>query len=790
MSFRLLIGLHGVLISLLAACLLGAGPSFAASPSANAIRMLPPTSLDWTQFRSASRPPSYLLVQGSYSSQSAASAACAALNERLVDISKALRDPNLVRQLAYLVYESSEKEEEDRTTDARVSQIFWTADSDRVLALSSNSDGTGAQVQPQGAPNASGRTVSVRLPALCTNSAPWKTVNSTDTSPEWRVAVASGTGEYRTTYTGFRDMLGFRFAAVPYAKPPARFAPSTALLTAQAVHAMLGSSFSALRTTRAQQCPQTSGTDKPYTEDGCLVLNIATGFLPPSGQPVPKNELRPILFWIHGGGFSAGSGLDGTFDGTGLSSRNDIVVISPNYRLGTLGWLAVSQTTSPALTGNFGLSDILAALRWVRAHAATFGGDPDRISVMGQSAGAQIVQLLLQSEAAAGLFQSAVVMSGRPWDKADERMTRKVAERPISEGGANGLAVLQSLGCAPAQLGRRHQDGSVPLRHPEDRRASGSDGVLACLRELPTAKFLTSSVFSRPVVDGNLIRASTLDLSPPSSAKAHVNRVPLLLGTMRDELGSLGSVPAPGTSLEQALTQAGINDPQKAAVVANKDGAFPRPTAGRDPVQNLTVTVESEITSILRCGHDSMLNLASDNGVFPIIHAYEYFSRAWQIPNYDPNAACAPESGAELREGHYFLCHSGDLMSVFASPGFMFALEPRDDLDLRWLRSVSDAWAAFARSGGQSPVMDPVYAAVRGYTASRASVAAWKPLRASGTREAGRRRQSSSSSSSSKRVALLGAYGVQDTRALGVGSFARQCSALGFGINYILQQRT
>ncbi|CAD6887572.1 unnamed protein product [Tilletia caries] len=639
--------------------------------------------------------------------------------------------------------------------------MLWASRSN-LFILSSNSDGTGATLKS--APQSSFRSGTLNLPALCTNSAPWHTVNSTDTSHTWRVSVSEGSGDSKTTYTGYRDLLGFRFGAIPYAEPPARFEHSVPLISDQSVHAQLDDSFSALGTTRDQQCPQTSGTTYDYSEDGCLLLNIATGWLPNAEGTGTKPPLRPILFWIHGGGLTSGAGIDGTFDGTGLSARNDIVVITPNYRLGTLGWLAVSDNTSPGLVGNFGLGDIISALKWVRAHAATFGGDPDRVSIVGQSAGAQIVQLLLQCKAAEGLFESAAVMSGRPWDQANRRLTRVEAEKPSSAGGANGLAVLDSLGCSPSQVRRQAKTRSS--------RRSSSDPILDCLRRLPTAKFLTSSVFSKPVRDGFLVKSATIDLSTPYSAVGHVNRVPLLLGTMRDELGSLGAVPAVGTSLGDALSQAGIQDPQKTAVVDNKNGAFPRSQSGRDAVQNLTVTVETEITSIKRCGHDSALKLINDNNVFPIVHAYEFSSRAWQIPNFDPNAACAPNNDDELHSGHYFLCHSGDMMAVFGSAGFMYDLSPRDGNDLDWIRSISDAWAAFARSGGRRTVMEDGYAGVRGYGDSRRRMIGWQSL-----------------GQSEGQVALLGAGGVEGVRTLGGGSVGRRCSTLGLGINYIRSEQ-
>ncbi|CAD6913999.1 unnamed protein product [Tilletia controversa] len=730
--------------------------------AADPLRILPPTSLDWTQFRSQSPPASYLLLTGTYTSPTQASNACADLNEKLADVTDAVQDDNLRRHLAYLVYEgvfpaNRSGDSNDRRTDS-IAQMLWASRSN-LFVLSSNSDGTDAKLKS--APQSSFRSGTLNLPALCTNSAPWNTVNSTDTSPTWRVSVSEGSVGLPLRY---RDLLGFRFGAIPYAEPPARFEHSVPLISDQSVHAELGNSFSALRTTRDQQCPQTSGTTYDYSEDGCLLLNIATGWLPNVEGTGTKPPLRPILFWIHGGGLTSGAGIDGTFDGTGLSARNDIVVITPNYRLGTLGWLAVSDNTSPGLVGNFGLGDIISALKWVRAHAATFGGDPDRISIAGQSSGGWIVQLLLQSAEAEGLFESAAVMSGRPWDQANRRLSRAEAEKPSSAGGANGLAVLDSLGCSPSQFRRQAKTRSS--------HRSSSDPVLDCLRQLPTAKFLTSSVFAKPVRDGSLIKGATIDLSSPLSAAGHVNRVPLLLGTMRDELGSLGAVPAVGTSLEDALSKAGVQDPQKAAVVSNTNYAFPLSQSGRDAVQNLTVTVETDITSVNRCGLDSCLKLINDNNVFPVVHAYEFSSRAWQIPNFDPNAACAPNNDDELHSGQYFLCHSGEMMAVFGSAGFMYDLSPRDGNDLDWIRSISDAWAAFVRSGGRKTVMEPGYASLRGYGDSRKRMARWKSL-----------------GQSEGEVALLGADGVEDVRTLGEGGVGRRCSALGFGINYIRSER-
>jgi carboxylesterase type B len=114
------------------------------------------------------------------------------------------------------------------------------------------------------------------------------------------------------------------------------------------------------------------------------------------------------MFWIHGGAFTGGTGADSTFEGGNLVSRGDVILVTTNYRLSTLGFLALDEGTT---NGHFGLADIIAALSWVNQHISAFGGDPDRITIFGQSAGAAAVRGLLQSPKAAGKFAAAIQMS-------------------------------------------------------------------------------------------------------------------------------------------------------------------------------------------------------------------------------------------------------------------------------------------------------------------------------------------------------------------------------------------
>lgn len=144
------------------------------------------------------------------------------------------------------------------------------------------------------------------------------------------------------------------------------------------------------------------GLDFTYSED-CLNLNLY----------VPKQaENAPVILFFHGGGFDSGLNWEGAFDGTALAERG-VITIFANYRLGVLGYLTHAEVKAQyGREGNYGLDDQLCAIRWVRAHIRDFGGDPDNITIMGQSAGAISVQYLCLNPAHAGLFRRAVMMSG------------------------------------------------------------------------------------------------------------------------------------------------------------------------------------------------------------------------------------------------------------------------------------------------------------------------------------------------------------------------------------------
>lgn len=660
------------------------------APTSPGVRLLFQNDLHWDQVgRKAGR----LLIE-SIQTYKEAAAACQALSEQLATVP--VTDADFQKQLRYLVFKGSYAE----------GQKFWVGNAD-LQTIQIRKDGTWTL--------SSNTSESSRLPAICTQSAPRRQANHSDVSAKWHVSVGAS-ADTRSLVTGYRDALSFRFWALPYADETERFAYSS-IYSGQR-------DIDATGTSRSKQCPQRAGTDSTYTED-CLVLSLFTPYLPPQNATLGKpKDLRPIMVWIHGGGFNTGSGLDFTFDGGQMSSRGDVVVVNVNYRLGTFGFLAYNDQ----IKGNFGVGDVVTALRWVQKHAATFGGDASRVTIAGQSAGANIVEHLIGSPAASGLFHRAIIQSGRPADQYNARST-------VAEARAKSTnSIVNSLGCADA-----------------------SD-VLACLRKVDVENILSARAFSQPVVDGRIITTKKYVLS---GSGGHVNKVPTIIGFMRDELASLGFVPsADQTNLTQALIDAGVPAADRDIVLSQKQIFSTQIPNG---IQNLTVTVETNNQTVSRCGIAATAYSAVSKGVLSDVWAYTQDQRAFQIPNYDPNAVCQPKGRADASDGTaYYFCHSGDLLPTFATAEYGFGLGPRDTADVTWVRNQIDQWTAMVRKGNPNP--SAAYTAARGYAS--VSGADWPKV-----------------SSSAQQAQLISLGPTQKRRPL--AQHSAQCEAIGRGLDYI-----
>lgn len=224
---------------------------------------------------------------------------------------------------------------------------------------------------------------------------------------------------------GFRDFHVFRFLGLRFAPQPKRFTYST----------LFNESGTQQGLNYGSKCAQPPDVG---TED-CLFVNVYTPLLPSN---ISQEELKPVMVWIHGGGFKTGSNQDVNHDGTNLASRGDVVVAQLNYRVGNLGFLAIDNT----VTGNYGLQDLMTGLQWVKNNIASFGGDPDKVTIFGESAGAAAVRALLAAPRAEGLFIRAILQS-TPGGLGGNRANTFYP--PWSELANNtGTKVLKETGCA------------------------------------------------------------------------------------------------------------------------------------------------------------------------------------------------------------------------------------------------------------------------------------------------------------------------------------------------------
>jgi para-nitrobenzyl esterase len=227
------------------------------------------------------------------------------------------------------------------------------------------------------------------------------------------------------------------FAGVPYAAPPtgeARFKAARPVAPWQEVR-------SAQRFgPAAPQIPTgglTSSTPVRWDED-CLTLNIST--------PAADGKKRPVLFWIHGGAYRTGQGAIPWYAGGKFATQGDIVTVSINYRLGVLGFLDVSHLGEDyATSGVNGLLDQIMALRWVKANIERFGGDPEKVTIAGESAGGFAVSTLLASPETAGLFRGAIPQSGAAQHTLPKSAGEICAEKFMAKTGARTAEALAGL---------------------------------------------------------------------------------------------------------------------------------------------------------------------------------------------------------------------------------------------------------------------------------------------------------------------------------------------------------
>ena len=381
----------------------------------------------------------------------------------------------------------------------------------------------------------------------------------------------------------------------------------------------------------------------PESED-CLVLNIWSRGLRDGGK-------RPVMVWLHGGGYEYGSGSSSEVDGINLCLRGDVVVVTLNHRLNVFGFTHLDAIGGAefAGSGNVGMLDIVAALRWIRDNIEQFGGDPNAVMVFGQSGGGRKVSVLQAMPAAKGLFHRAVIQSGPGLRMLDRETAVKATELLLNElemKGANALD-LQIL--------------------PVDR-------LLRAYRKVARVQpstFLVPTPSFGPVVDGNVLPQHPFDpIAPAVSAD-----VPLMVGSTRTELSMWRA-----TDNVLGLDASGLRSVVEALLPGNAESVIDayRKQYARATPGELSILIETDLifgtpTKVL-AARKAALERAP-------VYVYRF---DWATPVMD--GKLQSPHGLEVP----FVFDNTEISGLFTGGGARAA---------SLAGKVSEAWIAFARSG-------------------------------------------------------------------------------------------
>lgn len=357
----------------------------------------------------------------------------------------------------------------------------------------------------------------------------------------WRAAVLAGAVWWAGAFHAQAEPVALRtpqgvlvgettdraliFRNIPFAAPPVgplRWAPPQPATGWDGERDAVRPGPSCPQPMNADGSPNLGGANGPMSED-CLQLNVFA----------PKLAKRaPVMVWLHGGGHRTGAGW--VYDGQNFA-RDGVVLVAINYRLGALGYFAhpaLTKEAVPVPTGNFGLMDQIAALKWVKANIAAFGGDPGNVTVFGESAGGMSTLAILATPGAGGLFHKAIVQSGLGWFPPSSLAAREAA----------GVAAAKTLGL-------------------------NETATAAELRALPVEALATLDGDYQPFVDGRL-----LERTPTQAlARGGFADVPLIIGWNSGEDSLMGPRVTP--------QQIALIPPAARAVYAEEAAAGDEPLA-------------------------------------------------------------------------------------------------------------------------------------------------------------------------------------------------------------------
>lgn len=323
------------------------------------------------------------------------------------------------------------------------------------------------------------------------------------------------------TVAGYQENGVYIYKGIPYAKAE-RFMPPQPV-----------AKWEGIRSSRAYgpTCPQGKRAgwyhdesafafdwNDGFPDEDCLRVNIWTPGL-------KDGKKRPVMVWLHGGGYAAGSGQElPSYDGSNLAKNGDVVVVTLNHRLNALGFLDLSAFGDKyAKSGNAGLLDLVAALQWVNKNIASFGGDAQNVTIFGQSGGGGKVSTLLATPSAKGLFHKAIIQSGSMLRTMEATYSRRI-----------GTAVVEELGLKPSQL---DQLQTIPY----EKLLAAGETAIKKVKEQAEKEGISSFIFGwAPTVDGDVLPAQPFDPQAPAQSKD----IPVMIGTTLHEFTMSTYVPA------------------------------------------------------------------------------------------------------------------------------------------------------------------------------------------------------------------------------------------------------
>ncbi|KAK4149756.1 hypothetical protein C8A00DRAFT_18603 [Chaetomidium leptoderma] len=514
-----------------------------------------------------------------------------------------------------------------------------------------------------------------KLPALCTQGAPVSTRTSNNSSASWQVQQTVSD----KVLTGYRDYHVWKFRGIRFADTPKRFTYSKV--------ASFEGAGEVDATTAGADCSQPIGEVQSGSSEDCLFANVWTPYLPHSGDGDKKAKLKPVMLYLYGGGFTSGSGKNTNTDGTNLASRGDVVVVSVNYRVGSIGFLNFNDGVH---NGNYGLSDMVTALEWIHKYIKYFGGDPDNVTLFGESAGAASTHLVLGVAKAKGLFHRAAMQSS-----------------PDGYPGNNKLVAY------PYHVDLEHNYETVTKQVLEHAGCLDATDKIACLSKLSGFELVTLPLNANGIVmDNNFLHNHEVVVNSTTGSLA--TEVPVMLGINRDEFGVFvgEDYPTADTNFSTYVDKAAAS--QGAPPISGLLGLGSRPSFPGLPAAlfNNTATPDQVFNATMRLASDWLFNCngfakaysAAKHHAFRETYVFEfnrtYSPRGYTTSRCDPPATAARPDGDP--DAEYYKCHAGEQMVVFGTER-RNGLPDRDGLDVGFMQLVVDYWAAFARQGDPNP---------------------------------------------------------------------------------------